>query len=54
MHGLTTWDPIGGWDMDMAHYSTMVSTAANRQKFIQSAMTFVRKYNFDGMDFDWE
>lgn len=40
--------------MDMAHYSTMVSTPANRQKFIQSAMTYVRKYGFDGMDFDWE
>ncbi|KAG0069164.1 hypothetical protein BGZ89_003406 [Linnemannia elongata] len=45
---------VGGWDMDMAHYSTMVSTPANRQKFIQSAMTYVRKYGFDGMDFDWE
>ncbi|KAG9063888.1 Endochitinase 1 [Linnemannia hyalina] len=45
---------VGGWDMDMAHYSTMVSTPANRQKFIQSAMTYVRKYGFDGMDFDWD
>ncbi|KAF8984718.1 Endochitinase 1 [Entomortierella lignicola] len=45
---------VGGWDMDMAHYSKMVSTPANRQKFIQSAITYMRKYNFDGIDFDWE
>ncbi|KAG0287358.1 hypothetical protein BGZ96_008686 [Linnemannia gamsii] len=45
---------VGGWDMDMAHYSTMVSTPANRQKFIRSAIAYTRKYGFDGMDFDWE
>ncbi|KAG9067495.1 hypothetical protein KI688_012278 [Linnemannia hyalina] len=45
---------VGGWDMNMAHYSTMVSTSENRQKFIRSAMAFVRRYGFDGLDFDWE
>jgi chitinase len=45
---------VGGWDMDMAHYSKMVSTPANRQKFIKSAMAYVRQYGFDGLDFDWE
>ncbi|KAF9120622.1 hypothetical protein BG015_006033, partial [Linnemannia schmuckeri] len=45
---------VGGWDMDMAHYSTMVSTRENRQKFIRSAIAFVRQYGFDGLDFDWE
>ncbi|KAG0278598.1 Oviduct-specific glycoprotein, partial [Linnemannia gamsii] len=45
---------VGGWDMDMAHYSTMVATRENRQKFIKSAMEFVRKFGFDGLDFDWE
>ncbi|KAK3811822.1 MAG: glycoside hydrolase superfamily [Benniella sp.] len=45
---------IGGWDMNMAHYSEMVSTAEKRQKFIQSAMAFVREHGFDGLDFDWE
>ncbi|KAG0263243.1 hypothetical protein BG011_009078 [Mortierella polycephala] len=51
---LRTTVTVGGWDMDMAHYSKMVSTPANRQKFIESAMTFVRQHGFDGIDFDWE
>ncbi|CAO3564226.1 unnamed protein product [Mortierella alpina] len=45
---------VGGWEMDMAYYSTMVSTSESRQKFIKSAIAFVREHNFDGIDFDWE
>ncbi|KAG0309591.1 hypothetical protein BGZ99_000831 [Dissophora globulifera] len=45
---------VGGWDMDMAHYSKMVSTKPNREKFIKSAIAFVRQHGFDGLDFDWE
>ncbi|KAF9584429.1 hypothetical protein BGW38_006477 [Lunasporangiospora selenospora] len=52
--GLRTTVTVGGWDMDMAHYSKMVSTSANRQKFIKSILAFVRKHDFDGVDFDWE
>ncbi|KAF9973851.1 hypothetical protein BGZ73_002881 [Actinomortierella ambigua] len=45
---------VGGWAMDMAMYSVMVSTPENRAKFIRSVMDFVRDYQLDGMDFDWD
>ncbi|KAF9942816.1 Endochitinase 1 [Mortierella alpina] len=51
---LRTTVTVGGWEMDMAYYSKMVSTLESRQKFIKSAIAFVREHNFDGIDFDWE
>lgn len=43
---------IGGWGAD--GFSQAVRTEASRNKFIDSIMDIIKKYQFDGIDIDWE
>lgn len=42
----------GGWGAD--GFSDMASTPENRQKFVVSTIDFIKAYNLDGLDIDWE
>ena len=49
---------VGGWAHNDApngwRFTTMAATAKYRHEFIESAMTLLREYDFDGLDIDWE
>ncbi|CAG9856716.1 unnamed protein product [Phyllotreta striolata] len=45
---------VGGSPTDGSRrFSTMVSNAKKRAEFIRSAIAFIAKYNFDGLEVDW-
>ncbi|XP_076244080.1 putative chitinase 10 [Calliopsis andreniformis] len=45
---------IGGWtDSAGDKYSRLISSAASRRKFIASTISFLKKYNFDGLSVEW-
>lgn len=45
---------IGGWNEGSKNYSRMAADREQRKRFVQSALDFVLKYKFDGLDLDWE
>ncbi len=46
---------LGGWnDSEGDKYSRLVSDASSRAAFIEHALKFIKKYDFDGLDLDWE
>lgn len=51
---LTALIAIGGWGDGSLRYSRMVADAGRRKSFIASVLSFLQKYDFDGLDLDWE
>jgi len=58
--GLKTLIGVGGWthndkDSELCwRFSDAAATAANRRTFANSVLKFLKRHNFDGIDFDWE
>ena len=53
--GLKVLLALGGWnDSAGDKYSRLVNNPAARSKFISHAVQFLEKYDFDGLDLDWE
>ena len=54
-HGIKVTLALGGWnDSKGSKYSKLVNSPTNRAKFISHALKFIEKYDFDGLDLDWE
>ncbi|XP_022662425.1 chitinase-3-like protein 1 [Varroa destructor] len=45
---------IGGWNEGSIKYSAMAESPSSRKIFVDSVVEFCKKYNFDGLDMDWE
>ncbi|PBC28790.1 Endochitinase [Apis cerana cerana] len=45
---------IGGWNEGSYKYSEVVANPEIRIRFVRNVVAFLKKYNFDGFDVDWE
>lgn len=52
--GLKTLLAVGGWNAGSTLFSNMAHSATDRQNFAKQTTQFLRKWNFDGFDLDWE
>lgn len=50
---LVTMISIGGWTLS-GEFSDIALTSSSRDRFARSAIAFMKKYGFDGLDIDWE
>jgi len=57
--GLKVFIALGGWTFNdegptMTTFSDISRSEANQRKFFKSLIAFLHKYDFDGVDLDWE
>lgn len=45
---------VGGWNEGSSAYAAMASSAVSRKAFIESVVSLLKTYSFDGFDVDWE
>eukprot|EP00106_Octopus_bimaculoides_P004978 XP_014772420.1 PREDICTED: chitotriosidase-1-like [Octopus bimaculoides] len=45
---------VGGWNFGSVKFSQMANSPATRATFVNSAVDFLKKWKFDGLDLDWE
>lgn len=50
---LKTLISVGGWTWS-SQFSNIAKTQQSRDLFVSSALNFIEKYGFDGIDLDWE
>merc|ERR1711970_449888 len=51
---LKTFLSVGGWNSGSGQWSEMAADPVKRKTFIDSSVAFSTKFDFDGLDFDWE
>lgn len=52
--GLKVTLAIGGWNEGSQKYSDLAASPSKRKTFVESVVVFLKKFNFDGLDLDWE
>ncbi|GFU30430.1 chitotriosidase-1 [Nephila pilipes] len=45
---------IGGWNEGSSKYSRMAKNPSSRKTFVDSCVTYLQRFGFDGLDLDWE
>jgi chitinase len=51
--GVNVLPSIGGWN-DSYNFPGIAANATKRQTFVNSCLSLIETYNFDGIDLDWE
>lgn len=45
---------VGGWSEGSLNFSIVAADSERRATFLQSSIELLQKYNFNGLDIDWE